>query len=154
MTDSLVPDWIQNTRDRNEAMSAQARREHQEALLATKIIQADGAEFWKQLRKDLEIAIHSLHLIGVRAVLSDVPGGLQIRMNTESTMPRLTYTNLSYNGTAIHFHTMEDESSSWRLCVASEKVVLNADGRLLSGESAALAILEPILNRIGVAVQS
>jgi hypothetical protein len=122
-------------------------------LLAAKTIQADGPQFWKQLCKDLKIAIDNLPLIGVQATLSDVPGGLQIRMHTESLMPRQTYTNLSYNGTEIHFHTMEDISFSWSLCVSGGEVMLNADGCLVSGEAAAQSILEPILKRIGVVVR-
>lgn len=153
MTDSLIPDWIKNTRDQNELSAAADRQERQEMLLARKTIQADGLDFWKQLCKELKIAVDSLTEIHVRAILSDVPGGLQIRMNTEGLMPRQTYTNLSFNGSEIHFHTMEDDSFSWSLCVSGERVMLNADGSLVSGESAAQSILQPMLNRIGVVVR-
>jgi hypothetical protein len=112
-------------------------------------------EFWKQLCRDLHIAVEGLSLLGVNGTLSDVgmQDGvgeyvLQIRLSTGTTTPRGTYTNVFFkpSDSAIRFYTLEDEADSWSLCVKGDTVMLNVHGRPTGGESAAKAILV----RIGV----
>lgn len=158
MTDHIVPGWIKEIQERRARDSARTQYEAQQSVLAAKMIHADGPEFWKQLLKELSVTVDSLHLIGMRASISDLGpkyGGCRISVSRDSTFPGHTYIDLFYDGLGsnpnhIRCQPLRLKPFDLRFCVSNDQVMVQDEdsNAPMSPERAARHIIEPLVEEL------
>jgi hypothetical protein len=103
MTESQTPEWIKKIRQDEDDRFARQLAEDTRQFVVRKTIEVYGPEFWKQLKKELQIAADNLENIGLKGSASDAPKmsesgeGFQVYVTGPSGSPRETYTNVFYN---------------------------------------------------------
>ena len=124
MNDVLVPAWIKEEQAQAELEKAKADAEVQRRITAALLIQTEGAEFWRQLLKELAINTDALPKLGIRGSTSPFvnPQGEQhcrIEVALVGAFPKITYTDLFYmpGGEEIRCHTLEGDTSNFTFCV-------------------------------------
>jgi hypothetical protein len=157
--DPLIPKWIRKIKAQDDLTAAKIDGNVQRHLLALKTVQADGPTFWKQLLKELKIAVNGLALIELRGSLANIETALpndeeawHIAISVSALLPKQTYTNVLYKpgGPYIRCHTQDGESVNLRLCLYEGAVrVLAADGRTpMDAELCAQAIVQPMVAKV------
>jgi len=159
MTESLIPEWIREIKREQEDSAHEAERAHQDSIAATSVIKAKGLAFWKQLAKELKIAVDACESLGIRASLGDIGQdprapirtsneyGLRIEMAYGFPRVSRIYANLFYvdGSSCIRLYLMEQEEEKMDLAVTrSGEIELYCGTELLNAEQAAEGILKPM----------
>src|SRR6266478_3350463 len=137
MNDVLVPSWIKQIKSADDAEQANAQSAAQESAIASLRIEQGGAEFWRQLLKELAINADCLGEIGLSGMFSN-SGDVEheetcrIQVSSISNFPKQTYTDLFFRKGAqsIRCHTLEGKAFELYLCADQKSPVLT----VLSGD--------------------
>src|ERR1035438_2392274 len=101
MTDSIIPDWIKKIKAEEDRKIVREHTAALEAALIEKTIQADGPAYWKQLLKELHVAVEGLKLLGIAGSISTIQErdeeGVQVKLLLSSHPDRQDFVNLFYN---------------------------------------------------------
>jgi hypothetical protein len=155
MTDSIVPNWIKEIEASDRLKATAENASALEDVLTEKTIQTDGPTYWKQLQKELHIAVEGLKRIGISGAISVAfavqQKGIQVKLYRTDRPARQDYVNLFYN---------DGEAGIWRYPATPEgvskfpfdvihgNVVLFGDADALNPEQAVRFILEPMVKSI------
>ncbi len=155
MTDTVVPKWIRELEVEHNRLSAESRAKSLDAALTDKIIRADGPTYWRQLQKELYIAVEALERLGITGAVLDAYNvnekGVQVKIRLVNRPTRQAYVNLFYNEgeSAIRrYPTSADGASQYPFDVQDGSIALFGDMDTLNPESAARFILEPMVKSL------
>jgi hypothetical protein len=155
MTDSIVPNWIKELEASDLLKATADNASALDSALMDKTIQADGPAYWKQLQKELHIAVEGLKRIGISGAISDAFAvqrkGIQVKIYRTEQPSRQGFFNLFYNDGEVgiwRYPATPEGVSKFPFDVINGSVVLFGDGDALNPERAARLILEPIVKSI------
>jgi hypothetical protein len=159
MNDDLIPKWIKQIKDNDEAQKSEAELNRLRNLTAQAVVQSEGPRFWKQLAKDLEIAANACSKIGITATCNSLgnqaqPGehGVRVDMNAGFPFHKIAHTILWYTEGSgyIRWITMEDQEKRIPLAIGptGEISAVGASGGILGAEKTAEQVLAPLVHYV------
>jgi hypothetical protein len=165
MNDELIPAWIKNIKNTDNAAKEKAEAARVRDLADKAAIQKGAPKFWTQLAKDLEIAANALSNIEITATCSSladqqarVPDsrrapehGIRIDMRAGFPRVRIGYVNVWYTEGTYHLrvYLLEEEEQRISLSLNREGEVCAVTGNaILDPEQTAEEILRPLVNYI------
>ena len=157
MADYLTPQWIRKKKEAIEREAVGRKAESNAQALAEMIVRTDGPNFWRELVKELSIAVASLEQINMNGAASpclssDFEEHCRVQVGLDSIRPQFTYTDLFYikGHTSIRCHTMQGDAFPLAFRVIDSKlgVFANNSPLLLNPEMAAEFVIERMIKRL------
>lgn len=165
MNDELIPSWIKNIKNADDAAKEKAEVARVRDLADKAAIQNGAPKFWTQLAKDLEIAANALSKIGITATCSSladqqakVPDsrrapehGIRIDMRAGFPRVKIGYVNVWYTEGTYHLRAYILEEQEQRIPLGlnqAGEVCAVTGNALLDSEQTAEEILRPSVDYI------
>jgi hypothetical protein len=154
MTDAVIPGWIKAMKTELELAKESGARYEREQQLRSSVIKNDGPKFWKQLLKELAIAVEASKGLGVGAAMSDLSS------NANEQRFQIICTARTNEIAEINYQVGDDKISvrdngaspifSLDINKAGTLVVKYSGNayKEVSAEDAAQKILQPMLSRL------
>lgn len=160
MNEQLIPDFVKKRVEAKQAAEYAAKLKTANEALSSAIIRFNGPAFWKQLLKELYIAVLSLPNLGIKASVIDLRpthpvSAVRIYLIRESHLPAQTYADVFYDAPGVNrirCVPLDEEPYSLNLRVWPEhnNSLLASNGcPPMNAEQAAHHIVELLIKQIG-----
>jgi hypothetical protein len=161
MADQILPAWMMELKARKELEQAQATANIQKKLAAQKSIEVGAPGFFKQLIKELYIAVNGCETLALRGLLitnkkdRNEEQRWSISISALPPVARQACTDLFYATGDLSIRCLPSPGEPFNLeFVADDSgtvfVISKLHPRPLNPEKAAQSLLEPMLEAVGV----